>query len=60
MPERWHPTHRLLAQYVRLLGRRDDQYLVQYRDGSVGWLAGWPHEAVMVPVESVERDALHA
>ena len=56
----WSPTHCLLAQRVRLLGRDDDRYLVEHPDGSVGWVEGWPYAAVMIPIEAVERDALHA
>lgn len=43
----WRPTHRLLAQSVRLLGRLDDRYLVEHPDGSMGWITGWPHERVV-------------
>lgn len=56
----WRPTHRLLAQSVRLLGRLDDRYLVEHPDGSMGWITGWPHESVMISVDTVEKEALHA
>ena len=61
MPEttRWRPTHRLLAQHVRVLGKDDDRYLVEHADGSIGWVEGWPYSAVLVSVETVEREALN-
>lgn len=48
------PTHCFVAQRVRVLGRLDDRYLVQFPDGSVGW-----HDGPLVPIEAVEREALN-
>lgn len=55
----WRPTHCLLAQPVRLLARSDKGFLVEHEDGSAGWVTGWLHRAVMVPVDTAERDGLH-
>lgn len=59
MSDTWRPTHCLLAQRVRLLGRADDRYLVEYPDGSQGWIDGWPYQNVMVPIELAEREGLN-
>ena len=56
----WKPTHRLLAQHVRLLGKHDEHYLVEFEDGSVGWIDGFPHDEVMVPIDVVDKEALRA
>ena len=54
-PAPWRPTHRLLAQHVRLLARFEDRFLIEFPDGSMGWV-----EEPLLPVEAVEREALHA
>lgn len=55
----WQPTHRLLAQEVRLLARSDDRVLVEFSDHSIGWIEPWPTSAVMVPIAVIEEKALH-
>lgn len=51
----FRPTHRLLAQHIRLLAMFEDRLLVEFSDGSMGWI-----EEPVIPIEAVEREAVHA